>query len=250
MSLTRVPRRMLDVDIADQQYVLDQIDALTTDDIEEGALHRYFTEGRARTALGVTGGLLSYDSATGILGLSSAAIVTTARTALVVTGDLSYDALTGILSYTGISVDQVQDAAASLLTSGVHDHITAVYDDANNRVNLSMIFPNSDEIVEGTTNLFYTDARARSALQSGDGIYYDVVSGAINVNPFFGYIEVPGKDPVIADTAGSSFKIVAGSGMSINTIPAQNTIVLSSSGGGAGGSADPLEILSAAMIYG
>jgi hypothetical protein len=77
-----------------------------------------------------------------------------------------------------------------------------------------------------------------------------VVAGAISVNPFFGYIEVPGKDPITADTAGSSFKIVAGSGVSLNTIPAQNTIVISASGGGAGGSADPLEILSAAMIYG
>ena len=196
MSLTRVPRRMLDVDIADQQYVLDQIDALTTDAIEEGATHRYFTESRARTAIGVTGGLLSYDSATGTLGLASSAITAVARTALIVTGDLSYDATTGILSYAGFTIEDVQDAAASLLTNGVHDHITAVYDDANNRVNLSMIFPSSDEVIEGTTNLYYTDARARAALQSGDGIYYDVVSGAISVNPFFGYIEVPGKDPI------------------------------------------------------
>ena len=250
MSLTRVPRRMLDVDIADQQYVLDQIDALTTDVIEEGAVRRYFTDSRARTAIGVTGGLLSYDSATGIIGLTSTAVTTVARAALIVTGDLSYDATTGVLSYSGISVEGVQDAAAALLTNGVHDHITAVYDDANNRVNLSMIFPSSDEIVEGTTNLFFTDARARGALQAGDGIYYDVVAGAISVNPFFGYIEVFGKDPVVADVAGDSFKIVAGSGVSLNTIPAQNTIVISASGGGAGGSADPLEILSAAMIYG
>ena len=249
MSLTRVPRRMLDVDIADQQYVLDQIDALTTDVIEEGALNRYFTDSRARTAIGVTGGLLSYDSATGSIGLASSIITTIARNAIVVTGDLSYDSTTGVLSYSGITTDAVQDAAASLLTSGIHDHITAVYDDANNRVNLSMIFPSSDEIVEGTTNLFYTDARARASLQAGSGIYYDVVSGSFSVNPFFGYIEVPGKDPITADVAGDKFKVIAGSGMAINTIPAQNTLVISYTGAG-GGTTDPLYQATMAMIYG
>ena len=250
MSLTRVPRRMLDVDIADQQYVRDQIDALTTDVIEEGALHRYFTDSRARTAIGVTGGLLSYDSATGSIGLTSSTITTIARNAIVVTGDLSYNSTTGVLSYSGITIDGVQDAAAALLTNGVHDHITAVYDDANNRVNLSMIFPSSDEIVEGTTNLYYNDDRARAALQAGDGIYYDVISGSFSVNPFFGYIEVPGKDPITADVAGDRFKVIAGAGILLNTIPAQNTLVISAGGSGAGGSADPLEILNAAMIYG
>jgi len=241
---------MLDVDIADQQYVLDQIDALTTDVIEEGALNRYFTDNRARTAIGVTGGLLSYDSATGSIGLASSTITTVARNAIVVTGDLSYNSTTGVLSYSGITTDAVQDAAAALLTSGVHDHITAVYDDANNRVNLSMIFPSSDEIVEGTSNIFFTNARARAALQAGDGIYYDVISGSFSVNPFFGYIEVPGKDPITADVAGDRFKVIAGAGILLNTIPAQNTLVISAGGSGAGGSADPLEILSAAMIYG
>lgn len=249
MSLTRVPRRMLDVDIADQQYVLDQIDALTSDDIEEGALNRYFTEGRSRNALSVSGGLLTYDSGTGTISLTSGQFTTIARAAITVTGDLSYDSVTGVLSYSGATTEVIQDAAAALLTSGIHNHVTAVYDDANNRVNLSVSMQ-SDDVTEGMVNLYFTPQRARASLSAGNGVYYDVVQGAFSVNPFFARIEVPGRDDITADVTGDTFKIVAGSGVSLNTIAAQNTVVISASGGGGGGSADPLEVLSAAMIYG
>jgi hypothetical protein len=240
---------MLDVDIADQQYVREQIDALTSDAIEEGLVNHYFSDSRARTAISVTGGLLSYDSGTGIIGLASAQFTTIARNSLVVTGDLSYNPTTGVLSYAGPSAEVIQDTIAPMITGGTNNGITAVYDDANNAINFTVSYPTSDGITEGATNLYFNADRVRASLQGGDGVYYDQVSGSFSVNPFFAYVKITGHDTITADVASDSLTIVAGSGMIINTIPSQNTIVLSSTGG-AGGSADPLSILSAAMIYG
>lgn len=249
MSLTRVPRRMLDVDIADQQYVQQQIAALTTDTIAEGLSHQYFTNTRARTAISVSGGLLTYDSGTGVVGLQSTPFTAIARAALSVTGDLYYDSSTGLLSYTGLTTENMQDAVATMFTTGVNSGITAVYDDSANRINLTVSYPTTDGIVEGTSNLYFTQDRARASLQAGDGVYYDAISGAFSVNPFFANIVVPGKSSIRANVANDTFTLTAGSGMAINTIPAQNTIVISYTGAG-GGTTDPLYQLSMAMVYG
>lgn len=226
MSLTRVPRRMLDANVVDQEGLQDVIDALTTNDIEEGASHLYFTQERVKTTINVSGGMLTYNVLTGIVGLSSGDFTTAARASLIVTGDLEYNALTGVLSYTGPSPDNIQDSVGALLTNGIHDHIIVAYDDANNRINLSLVFPFSDEIIEGETNLYFTTARARSALSSGAGISFDQTSGVISTTPFFGSVVVPDNDPVIADTPESILKFVEGDGVTITTIPLQNTVVI------------------------
>jgi hypothetical protein len=41
---------------------------------------------------------------------------------------------------------------------------------------------NTDELSEGTTNLYYTDARARAAISEGDGIAYNANTGVISAN--------------------------------------------------------------------
>ncbi len=41
---------------------------------------------------------------------------------------------------------------------------------------------NTDELSEGTTNLYYTDARARAAVSEGDGIAYNANTGVISAN--------------------------------------------------------------------
>ncbi len=48
----------------------------TTDDLTEGAVNQYFSTARARSALSVSGAPLSYDSASGVLGLAEAGATT------------------------------------------------------------------------------------------------------------------------------------------------------------------------------
>lgn len=128
----------------------------TTTDLSEG-INLYFTEARARNAISAAGDL-SYDAGTGIISYTDSAPFavqfnaesttnlsegtnlyytdTRARNAVSASGDLSYDAGTGIFSYTDSAPFAVQFAAEST-------------------TNLS----------EGT-NLYYTDARANTAIDA------------------------------------------------------------------------------------
>lgn len=47
---------------------------------------------------------------------------------------------------------------------------------------------NSDNVTEGTTNLFFTEARARAALSGGTGIDYNSTSGVIATTGFSGTV--------------------------------------------------------------
>jgi hypothetical protein len=56
--------------------------------------------------------------------------------------------------------------------------------DAKGRVSAIETYDlNTDNVTEGTTNLFFTNARARGALSSGAGIAYDSSTGAIALDP-------------------------------------------------------------------
>lgn len=54
-------------------YPLSSNISLTTTDVPEGT-NLYFTQARARQSLSVTGGLLSYDNSTGVIGLTNATL--------------------------------------------------------------------------------------------------------------------------------------------------------------------------------
>lgn len=98
------------------------IDALTTDDIEEGSTNLYYTESRAKT-----------DAAELLTGAT--------LTNITITGNGS-----------GLTITA---------ENGVADSDT-------------------DDLAEGTTNLYYTDARVDSHLSGGDGISYS--SGTISTD--------------------------------------------------------------------
>jgi hypothetical protein len=289
---------MLDADIVDIAYLDSRLLALTADDIAEGIVNRYYTDNRARSAIGVTGGILSYDSATGVISLTSSAFNYAARHSISVAGDLSYDVNTGVISYTAtanLTTEQIQDAVAPLITSGVNTGIAAVYDDANNRINFT-VTANTDQITEGATNLYFSTSRARASLSAGAGLSYNTILGQYSVNPFFGYVKVPGHSNVLAtgtgdflqltpdaglsintdptnrnitfsvdpfftnisvlgqgtinaDVPGDTLNIVPGSGISMTVLAGTNTLVVAATGG-PGGSLDPIEQISTAMIYG
>lgn len=78
--------------------------------------------------------------------------------------------------------ERVDDRVSVLLQGGTG--INKTYDDANDQLTLAVDFSefNSDSIVEGSTNIFFTNARARSAItlvdNGGDGsLTYNATSG-------------------------------------------------------------------------
>jgi hypothetical protein len=130
---------------ATQTWVSNEITALTgmvtgqstSDGITEGTTNLYFTDDRARSAISVSGDL-TYDSATGVIGY---------------TPDLTN-------YYTKTEVDaeittRITDVASGNIT--LTGYATESYVD-----NAILGKDNTDEITEGTTNLYYTTARANT----------------------------------------------------------------------------------------
>lgn len=113
--------------------------ALDTDDISEGSVNQYFTQARARGSVSASGSL-SYDSATGVFSYTertNSAIETLARGAVSAGGDLTYNSATGQFS---VTTYKSSDFTTDLATK------------------------DTDDLTEGTSNLYYTDARVASYL--------------------------------------------------------------------------------------
>ena len=114
-----------------------------TDDVSEGASNLYFTNARARTALSAEtvsapdGNLLQYNSSTGAFKVLVSDV----------TGEFS--------AGTGLSYDGVGEFSLSADT---------------------------DDVSEGVSNLYYTDARSRAAISAGTGISYNSSTGVMGVS--------------------------------------------------------------------
>ena len=94
--------------------------------------------------------------------------------------------------------EDVEDIVAGLLVRGNHTNIAIAYADGSNQLNLSatgavtsvngqtgVIVLGTDDLAEGSTNLYYTDARARASISvtdnNGDGsVSYDSSTGVIS----------------------------------------------------------------------
>ena len=132
-----------------------------TDDIGEGSTNLYFTNARADARVNLqTGANLDLSSkSTSDLSEGTNEYFTTARarSSISASGDISYNSSTGVISFT---------ASASPVTS-VNTLTGAVVLD-------------SDDIAEGSTNLYYTDARARAAISEGSTqLAYNSTTGVL-----------------------------------------------------------------------
>jgi hypothetical protein len=117
------------------------IAAIDSDDISEGSANLYFTNARARGAISA-GGDLSYDSATGVMSFTqrtNSQVEALARGALSASGDLSYNSSTGAFSVTTFK---------------------------NADWDTKMAAADTDDLSEGSSNLYFTDARVASYLSS------------------------------------------------------------------------------------
>jgi hypothetical protein len=86
------------------------------------------------------------------------------------------------------TTERVQDVVADqLVTNGVHTGISFTYDDvADGAIDatVSLTSFDTDDLSEGSTNLYYTDARARNAFSAGSNI--TIVDGVISGSAAYG----------------------------------------------------------------
>jgi hypothetical protein len=127
----------------------------STSDLSEGT-NLYYTDARARASISEDSTQLSYNSTTGVLSFTQGDTDTVsegssnlfftnarARSAISASGDISYNSSTGVISFT-------QSTAP---VTSVNTQTGAVVLD-------------TDDVSEGSTNLYYTDTRANSAIDT------------------------------------------------------------------------------------
>ena len=191
---------------------------INTDNITEGSTNLFTTAARTRTHFSYGTGI---QLDTGTLSVTQADIntdnvtegstnlfITAARTRghLSATGDLAYNASTGVFSYTipttiaslsnhdtddlaeGSNLyytdERVDDRVNNLFTASTG--ITKVYDDAANTYTLSVTQSDidTDNVTEGSSNLFTTAARTRTHFTYGTGIKLTTGTIAIDFTEF------------------------------------------------------------------
>jgi hypothetical protein len=137
-------------DFGDTTISLAAHSSLGTNDITEHADYPYFTNARARGAISVSGDL-AYNSSTGVLSFTERTDAEV-RGLLSVTGAGSYNSSTGVITVTG-GVTSVNTATGAVVLD-------------------------TDDVAEGSTNLYYTNARADARI---------VNAGSANWNTAYGW---------------------------------------------------------------
>jgi len=147
--------------IATQGYV----DGQTTDDISEGTA-QYFTQARARESLSA-GNAINYNSTTGEIAVDASQLDT---------DDISEGATNHYFTD-----GRAKDAAADLLTNATLSNITITGTGTGLTITAEngVADSDTDDLTEGSTNLYFTDARARTAV---DGTTRSFT--AININDY------------------------------------------------------------------
>ena len=188
------------------------LSGLTTDDLTEGSSNFYYTDEKVddRVNALIVGGAgvdTAYDDTAGTLTLTAdlsevtadlneriddqvAALLVDSNTSGI---DISYDDANGQLTISSdLSevVEALQDNVQGLFVGGTG--VTTAYDDASNALTLSIDFSefDSDNIVEGSTNLFVTNERIddrvnallTDATTSGIDISYDDAGNALTLS--------------------------------------------------------------------
>lgn len=79
---------------------------------------------------------------------------------------------------------RAKDSAANLLTGATLTNISITGTGAGLTITAEngVADSDTDDLVEGTTNLYYTDARARAAVSAGDGLDYNSTTGVFSAD--------------------------------------------------------------------
>ena len=147
--------------------------ANTTDDVTEGSSNLYFSDERVQDAVNALVSNGTHNNITVTYDDENNSLSFAADASLIPDTDALSEGTTN-LYYTD---ERVQDAVNALIAGGTHENIQITYDDASNT--LSFVAENgvadsdTDDLAEGATNLYFTDARALDAVQSSYEAYAD-----------------------------------------------------------------------------
>jgi hypothetical protein len=161
---------------------LQDLSGLDTDDLTEGTTNFYFTDERAQDAIGnaiaagaQSGITVTYDDANGEIDFSVADQWS---------GKTTSDLTEGTNLY--FTDERAQDAIGTAITNGTQSGITVTYVDADNEINFSVADQwsgkDTDDLTEGTSNLYFTTTRARDSVSAGDGLDYNASTGVFSAD--------------------------------------------------------------------
>ena len=200
--------------------------ATSTDVLAEGSTNLYHTTARARSSVSATSASgISYNSSTGTFSLGSIPNSSLSNSSITINGTsvalggtrtLDTDAVSEGSTNKYFSNTLARGAISFAAGSGAYNSTTGVFTIPTNTNQLtngagfateafvtSAVAgkDNTDELTEGSTNLFFTNARARAAVSAGTGISYNSSTGVIT-NTITQYTDALARGAV-SFTAGS-----------------------------------------------
>ena len=145
---------------------------LDTDAVGEGSSNLYFTDGRAQAAISVTDaggdGSLAYDNSTGVITYTGpSAAETRAHISATTNTGVTYNSGTGVVALASIPNSSLTNSAVTVNSNSVSLGASITLD--------------TDDVGEGSSNLYYTDARSRAALSGSGGVIYNSSTGAFTL---------------------------------------------------------------------
>ena len=240
-----------------------------TDNLSEGSTNQYFTTTRARTSISAAGDL-SYDSGTGVIsftndagdieGITAGAGLTGGGTSGAVTVNVgagdgidvnadSIDVDDTVLRTTGdgvvsgsaqISADEttgwVADVKTQLNSNGIISGSSQIVLDSADKTGF-----NTDDVTEGSTNEYYTDARSRGAISVSGDLSYDSGTGVISFTNDAGDIESVTAGTGLTgggSTGALTINVIGGDGITANadSIDVDSTVLRTTGDGVVSGS--------------
>lgn len=206
-----------------------------TDDIDEGTTNLYYTDARADARITLQKGV-----ANGIAPLNASSKIDSIYLPPFELGDIiEFADIAARDAYTtaaqgdmGIVIDASDDpdvtsGGATYIYDGTTPYATTGWirlrnpDAAVTSVNTQIgdVVLDSDDIDEGSTNLYFTTARARASISAGDGISYNSTTGVISAN--VGYVETRKVEIITLTSTEISNKYV-----DLDQTPKTNTAVM------------------------